>query len=317
MLQLLRETSEGYAAFVDEICNIMKEKMGQEYSIRVYTVTKNNNLELDSLVILKEGKSFSPNIYLLPYYEAYRQGVSMDELADRLYKSYNQSTMSIVSDNFSFSFHDLKSSIIYRVVSFERNDKLLERIPYIKYLDLAITFHCLVRDDEDGIGTIRITNEHMLSWKTSLQELYNLAVENTQRLFPSCISSMDEVIRGMLLEEHAQDNLSGDLLDEIIQGDKQSDKHRMYILTNKRSINGATCLLYDNVLHEFANSIQSDLFILPSSIHEVILVPYSENMSIESLTEMVKDVNRTQVAYDEVLSDRVYFYSRAHKGITM
>jgi hypothetical protein len=91
----------------------------------------------------------------------------------------------------------------------------------------------------------------------------------------------------------------------------------MYILSNFKGINGASCLLYENVLSEFAQLIQSDFYILPSSIHEIILVPYDKAILKEALAEMVEEVNRTQVSGDEVLSDRVYFYSRKNNSLTM
>ncbi|MDF2941664.1 MAG: hypothetical protein K0S01_522 [Herbinix sp.] len=319
MMQVLRETTTDYNSFVNEITGKVKKMMGEEYSVQIYKVTKNNSMELDSLVLLKQGKNFAPNIYLLPYYEAYVEGISINELAQRLCDIYKNCTIPIVAEEFTYSFEEMKPYIIYRLVSFDRNKKLLEQVPHIKYLDLAITFHCLVRDDDDGIGTIRITNEHMLNWRTSLQELQVLATGNTKILFPSTIRSMDEVIKGMLTDEMFQsgDDFKEDILAGILGEKINKNQHKMYILSNLKGINGASCLLYEDVLREFARQIQSDFYILPSSIHEIILVPFDKTMKKESLAEMVKDVNRTQVAREEVLSDRVYYFSRKNNAITM
>lgn len=321
MLQeLLKERVSDYTTFLEMITQMVTDIMGEEYDVQIYKITKNNSLELDSMVILKEGNSFSPNIYLLPYYEAYLQGIELMELAERICKTYRSCTETILDKDFNFSYEEVKPFIIYRLVSFERNRKLLEKIPHIRFLDLAITFHCLVREDGDGIGTIRITNEHVRQWKSNLEELHSLAISNTKRLFPFVIKSMEEVIQGMLEEEYRGEDESGfteEMLDSILSDNPQQQKHRMYILTNQKGINGATCILYKNVLHEFADRIHSDLYILPSSIHEVILVPYEKEITTEALSEMVRDVNRTQVAFDEVLSDRVYYYSREKDSITM
>lgn len=320
MLQLLKERTNDYNSFVNEITGMVKKMMGEGFSVRIYKVTKNNSLELDSLVLLREGKNFAPNIYLMPYYEAYVEGTSIKELADRLCGIYQHCNTPIVDEKFSYSFEDMKPYIIYRLVSYDKNKKLLENVPHIKYLDLAITFHCLVRDDEEGIGTIRVTNEHTQQWKATLQELHALAINNTIRLFPPTIRSMEEVIKGMLADEFItgeEDDLSVELLDRFISNNSNSSKQKMYILSNQKGINGASCLIYENVLQEFANQIYSDFYILPSSIHEIILVPYEKDITIEKLTEMVKDVNRTQVAGDEVLSDRVYFFSRENNAISM
>jgi hypothetical protein len=313
-MQQLRESICDYDTFIKDITEMVKEMMGKEYSAKIYKVTKNNSLELDSLVLLKSGANFTPNIYLLPYYNAYSEGTDMLELANRLCAIYRSYDTPKLADGFSYTFENIKHSIVYRLVSYDKNKKLMEKIPHIKFLDLAVTYHCLVLDDESGIGSIRITNEHLESWNISIKELHKFAVINTKKEFPPVIRSMDEIIHSMLIGEDHEGEYN--TADEILQDTNiQSKCNNMYVLSNPKGINGATCLLYKNVLKEFSMKVQSDLFILPSSIHEVILIPINSNITKEALTEMVKDVNRTQVACDEVLSDRVYYYSRANNAI--
>lgn len=314
MVQMLRETTSEYEYFVGQILSGVTQRMGKDYSARAIKVLKNNSLELDSLVLLKEGKNFSPNIYLETYFEAYKQGVKINELVERLCNIYLNCTVPIVNEAFSYTFDQMKSFIVYRLVSYDRNRRLLEKVPHIRYLDLAITYHCLVREDEEGIGTIRITNEHMKHWKTHLKELQELAAENTRRLFPESIRSMEEVIRSMLLEDSSGSNIEWTQeMNLVVEGSAVS-KNKMYILTNQKGINGASCLLYPNVLHDFSEQFQSDFYVFPSSIHELILVPTYDHESGKEYSEMVREINATQVAHEEVLSDRVYYYSR-EKGL--
>jgi hypothetical protein len=320
MQQMKNDSSTDYQFFVNEILLKVKQLMGEEYNLRIYKVTKNNSLELDSLVMLKQGNHYAPNIYLAPYYDAYLEGTSIKELSERLCDIYRQYQVPMLNENFQYSFEGMISNIIYRIVNYESNKKLLEKVPFIKYLDLAITFHCLVRDDEEGIGTIRITNEHLREWKTSLQELHKYATVNTKSLFPPIIRSMEDVIHRMLTENDMSNekyNLTEELFDSYSDEGGTTNLNRMFVLTNQKGINGASCLLYDKVLHDFANKVNSDFYILPSSIHELILVPYNESMDEASLTKMVKEVNQTQVAPEEVLSNRVYYYSRENNAIIM
>ncbi len=319
MQSMIKEKAVGYYSFVEDIKEMVSELMGEEFDIKIYKVTKNNSLELESLVILKKGENYSPNIYLLPYYEAYMQGVSVFELSERIVKVYKNYTVPTVHEKFSYTYDDVKAFVTYRLVSFHKNKKLLANIPFIKYLDLAITFHCLVRDDSDGIGTIRITNEHTQMWGVTQQELMELAVHNTKNLFPYTIKSMEEVIWSMLNQDKLQnaEDLQENMFDSCFDFGAGDTPHKMYVLSNYKGINGATCLLYDGVLKEFSDEIHSDFYILPSSIHEVILVPYHKTISIKALKEMVVDVNQTQVAREEVLSDRIYFYSREADMISM
>lgn len=320
MEQLLKETVCDYATFIDNFAAQVKDMMGEDYIARIIKVTKNNALELDSLVLMKEGRNFAPNIYLLPYYESYMEGTDITELATRVCAICNNCTSPVKHNDFTYHFEAMKPNIIYRLVNYEMNKKLLNQIPHLRYLDLAVTFHCLVHDDHDGIGTIRITNEHLQQWNASVKDLNKLAISNTNKLFPPVIRSMEEVIRSMFREEYPDDlcnMLSDEAVNDMLDSAVMSGGHRMYILSNTKGINGATSLLYKNTLRNFSEQIRSDLYILPSSIHEVILVPYDKSISMEALVSMVQDVNRTQVSCDEVLSDSVYFYSRENNAITM
>lgn len=320
MIQTVMEEKVNYHSFTDTICSSVKQLLGEEYQVQIHKVTKNNALELDSLMVFRKGRNFAPNIYLLPYYESYLEGTTIQEISERLCKVYRYNTKPILRDDFTYSLEEMKRFITYRLVSYERNQKLLSQVPHVKYLDLAIIFQCLVRDDEDGIGTIRITNEHMKLWKTSIEEIESYAVANTSTLLPASIRTMSDTINGLLHDEMTcggEDDIAEELLDEWIKNSLSQDNPPMYILTNQKSINGASCILYNNLLHDFSNQIQSDFYILPSSVHEVILVPFNKNMKKDSLEQMVQDVNRTQVAQEEVLSDRVYYYSREKNGIVL
>ncbi len=311
MVQVVRETTSEYGYFVQSLLSMVTERMGKEYTASIYKVMKNNSLELDSLVLLKEGKSFAPNIYLQPYYEAYRQGIGLTSLADRLCRIYEECNTPVINGDFSYTFQEMKTYIVYRLISYERNRKLLEQVPYLKFMDLAITYHCLIRDDQDGIGTIRITNKHMSMWNKGLKEIHDCAAANTQRLFPASINSMEEVICGMMAE--GTDNpiaVSG------LREDQKLKSSNMYILSNEKGINGAACLLYPEVLEKFAGRFGSDFYIFPSSIHEVILVPANNLGNSNQYAGMVKEINDTQVAPEEVLSDHIYYYS-SRSGLRM
>lgn len=318
MLKQVKERQSNYDEFINDMSERVKKLMGEEYSVRIYKVTKNNSLELDSLVILKKGSNFTPNLYLLPYYEAYLQGAEEQELAEKLCCAYKNYSKLEEYCSFSYSYEEVKPYIIYRLVSYDRNRKLLKIIPHIRYLDLAIIFHCLVREDKDGIGSIRITNEHKQQWGASIQDLYKLAAANTKRLFPPVIRKMDEVILGMLEEEAINGRevfLKTQRKEELLYNGEGNDRYPMHILSNQQGINGAACLLYDKVLKDFSMQLQTDFYIIPSSIHEVILVPGSA-ATMDMLETMVREVNLTQVAYDEVLSDQVYYYSAKTNSVT-
>lgn len=302
MVSTVKDKLLDYTTFVSFIKEQITERMGEDYNIRIFKVMKNNNLELDSLVVLKEGKNFAPNIYLNAYYESYIEGTSMLEIIDRISMIYDHCTLPDIEDDFVYTLESMQSYIFFRLISIERNKKLLAQVPHIRFLDLALTFHCLVRSEDEGIGSIRITNEHIEQWAVSCEELMELARENTVKLFPPVIRTMEEMFKSLLCNEYTED--------EILDLESSANEaYPMYILTNEKGINGASCLLYKDVIREFAEQIKSDLYILPSSIHEIILVPRSGLEDKEFFNRMVMDINCTQVPAEEVLSDNVYMYS--------
>ncbi|NLO10257.1 MAG: hypothetical protein GX129_10390 [Clostridiales bacterium] len=309
MINAVKEELLDYTSFVSFIKDEITNRMGQGYNIRIFKVMKNNALELDSLVVLKEGENFAPNIYLNAYYDSYIAGTSIIDIIDRLCMIYKHCAIPIVQPDFEYTLELMKPYIFFRLISIERNKKLLTQVPHAEFLDLALTFHCLVRSEAEGIGTIRVTNEHIEQWGISCDELKELAEENTKRLFPPIIRTMEEVIEELLYNDEDDESFEYNPKDE--------DIYPMYILTNKKGINGASCLIYKDVIKEFAQLIKSDLYILPSSIHEIILIPRDGTEDKDRFQRMVVEINSSQVPIEEVLSDKVYMYSLEKDAIIM
>lgn len=157
-------------------------------------------------------------------------------------------------------------------------------------------------------------NNHTLleNWKVSIDRIDELACKNTPDLFPEKLRSMNEIMKELIQEQFASsfdgdDNTYEDILSQLMDGEKE-DKAEMYVLSNAINMNGASVLLYPGVLHNFAMEQKSNFYILPSSIHETILLPADKKLSKESLCQMVSEVNSTQVPVEEILSNEVYYY---------
>ncbi|MGB8452583.1 MAG: DUF5688 family protein [Anaerocolumna sp.] len=311
----------GFGKFLSLMQKSVKEAVGAGYSVEINHVIKNNSIELEGLIILKDSERITPNIYLNPYYERYLTGDPFEGLVDEIIQVY-RNTREVGEKNdlsIRYEFNEMKPYIIYRLINYDRNRKLLMEVPHVHFMDLAITFHCLVKNNEKGIGTIRITNEHINTWNINIEELKEIARINTPALFPPVVKSMNDVIQDIFKNElhtfSQSDSYSED--STIFDGLSQHETNNMYVISNLKGINGASCLLYPNVMKDLAEELNSDLYILPSSIHEVIVVKGNASMDKNTFREMVFDVNRTQVPDEDVLSDNVYFYSRERNAITM
>lgn len=313
-----------YDQFLKRTKTFVKKRMGGDYFVDINHVTKNNSIELDGLIILKNGEKITPNIYLNNYYENYMNGEGFEDIVEELIKIYEETMENGEREALCIEYEldTMKPYIVFRIVNYQKNSKLLKEIPHIHYLDLAITFHCLVKDTKEGLGTIRITNEHIEQWNITLEELTEIARINTPNLLPVSIRSMNEVIIDILNKDLRFQDIENmtdgkNQIEDILNHMNQEAPHDMYVLTNIKGINGASCLLYPEVIKELAYRIRTDFYILPSSIHEIILVKDNGQIDINVLHEMVLDVNYTHVAEDEVLSDHVYFYSRERNAITL
>ena len=283
---------------IEVFTEIIKSEMEKIYSskckIDVLNVVKNNGLHLTGITIRNRESNMAPTIYLDGYFADYKDGRTMENICKEIVQVYEKNK---VQKDFSLEqvtdFKNVKDRICFKLVNREKNAELLADTPYVEYQDLAIVFYILVSKDKSGITSITVRNSLMDMWGMDADILYHLAKKNTQRLFRGRVLSMMEVMAEII----------GDSADAF-----EDSAFPMYVATNVFKMNGACILLYDGVLKKFAEKIGGDFYILPSSVHEVIFVPANGDMDARYLIQMVREVNATQVAPDEVLSDNVYIY---------
>ncbi len=292
-----------YIDFCNKVEKAVSEVYGDEARVYVTDVTKNNGLVLKGLVINKKDSRISPTIYLEQFYGMYEEGITFGEVISRIVKcdrAYSGTTFN--ADCFT-DFDKVKERIIYKMVNLDMNRELLQNIPYITWNDLAIVFCFLVDGGGDSYATILIRNEHIAMWHTDAEELYKLASSNTPSLMIDEIDSMENVIGEILMRRYPDDG------DEYA-GLFGSGSPCMYVLSNDRRIFGATCMLYSEHIRELADSFDSDLFILPSSIHEVIILPDIYDCDTDYMRNIVREINETQVDVEDRLSDNIYRFER-------
>lgn len=269
-------------SFAETVSRAVSEELGGDCQVKLQEVMKNNGVILQGLVILTGKQNLSPTIYLNSFLEAYETGVPLVEIVAKILDIYRKDTpRDNVDMEFFREYDKVRSEICCRVINRERNRLLLEHIPHVDFLDLSICFFYAYRNPVLGNGSILIYNNHMEMWGSSTQELMKLAQENTQRLFPWKLQNM------------------GELFENDVP---------MWVLSNDKRVHGAACMLYPGVLKAFADKIQENFYILPSSIHEVILLPESVVDDVEYVRNMIREVNATHVEPEEILSDSLYLY---------
>ena len=272
----------------------------EDAEVVIQETKKNNGVTYQGLSIREVEEAVAPCIYLEEFYKDYQKGEDMEKVLARIREEYQWAMeRSAFYELDVLQYGHMKDRIIFRLVNYERNQELLADCPYIKMYDLALTFRWVAHTDSVGISTALITNRELKFWNISLHELLLVARENTRRIFPPRIINMD----AFLLEAGKKSMNLG-------------PGKTMYILTNEQQVNGATVMVYDGILQEFADRIQEDFYILPSSIHELILIPVSEFPEAEKFPVMVEEANRSIVSPVDMLSDSAYYYNRRKNQLT-
>ena len=280
----------------------------EEYKASINHVVKNNSVELDGICLHRAGDTLSPTVYLNHFYEEYLEGRPLHSILSEIAATLSSEVPELEVNTSLYDNYDaIRHQIIFRLVNYERNEELLTSCPYLPFCDLAITFRWLVHSDSSGIASALITNKEMELWNITLEELYQTASINTRRLFPATIQPIQQ-----LLSEYLDKDAD---IQELL--DQTPDELQLFILSNEPRINGSTSMIYDGILADFAKKIKKDLYILPSSIHEVLLMPATKEIKEQALLNLVRDANRTVVGLPDILSDSIYRFDSKHNRIIM
>lgn len=285
--------------FLADIQNRIVKLTGPDSTVNLQEVRKNNNVILHGITILNKGQNISPTVYLDDFYAAYLRGMSLDKIADKVLAIYLDGMPDKEINMLFFrDFEQVKGRISYRLINRAQNEELLKDIPHVDFLDLAICFYYAFHSNVLGDGTILIRNSHLEMWNTCHKELLQLAEKNAPKLFPAELTSMEE------------------LMEDVLSGEKEElcrEKIPMLVLTNEKRSQGSACMLYPGMLKEAAGRLNGSFYILPSSIHEVILLKDDGAQDKEYLHYMIREINKSQVREEEILSDYPYYYD-APKG---
>lgn len=291
--------------FCEGVVKCIKEILDEDAKIKVHKMYKNNDICLHSIVISYGNQQCVPNIYMDEYYHKYKMGLmSLGQIACEVIKERDILGHQMIEPIGKMTWEDVKDKVFYRLVNLGMNKKKLEKMPYMEYLDLAVTCRLLHSADKIGIASADITYEEMELFGVTEEELFAQARENTEKLFPVEFKSLLSTIEAMMGRKFGLEEIG---IKENM--DVEAGRIDMYVLTNTTGINGAGVILYPDVLKQIAEQLDTNtLYLLPSSVHELMVVSKCE--SIEDLKEMVTEANRIAVTGLDFLSDHVYRYDK-------
>ena len=288
-----------YYQFVQAVESKMKEVISEDVTLGIYSAEKNNGVKRQGITIAQKGINISPTIYLEEYYEKYVNGYHVEEIVNDILELYYEVRLQKSWDEEKIrSYESMKEKIVYRLVNYEANSSLLTEIPHIPYLDLAIIFYVMLEINDHGTACMLIRNEHLTMWEVTKVDIYKKAKDNTWKLLPSEFHTMRAMMEGY--------NKNGTYTGMDI----------LHVLTNGIRSFGAATILYDGVLEMIGDFLGDNYYVLPSSVHEVIIVSEAEApWGGSGLSDMVREINHTQVDDEDILSDTAYYYDREKKKL--
>ncbi len=298
-----------YHTFTSELTAQLTPLFPAGTELSVHAIQKNNGVLRDALVIREPGVRLSPTIYVDDYYRLYQDDTPIEEICRIICDVFLEVRLNhpIEPDAFT-DFTQAKETIIFQLVNLDKNRERLSELPHIPYLDLAIIFCCVLELKNGEHATVTIRNEHLKLWNTDFETIRDLAFSHTPRLLPAYIHQITDTIRD-LMETNPE-------LERMLPL-TNDDAPKVYVLTNETQVGGAACMLYPTVLSDFADELGQDLYVLPSSIHEVLLYPTAARDSDPTLNSIICQVNKEQLPETQQLSDHVYYYSRASHALAL
>lgn len=285
-----------YLEFLESVSDYINET-AHDVRVSIHKAVKNNGVKLFGLSFIREGYNASPTVYMENYYEDYLGGKDVNEIGDFLLALYRENDLSVkLNISFFDSFESVKDRLYIKLINRAKNEEFLKGSPHKDFLDLAIVPYVRVYDRKIGNGIIMVRNEHLKLWKIDDVTVLETAAKNTHDHDDFNIRHIIDVLRtmGTNLPFYPEDQ----------------DSFPMYVATNDRMTNGAAVLTMKDKLKEFAQIIGGDYYIIPSSVHELILLGKGGENSSQEIDTMIREVNRTQLGPDDVLSDHVYEYRK-------
>ena len=284
-------------------------KSYQGMEVRVDPVNKVNR-KLDGLSLLAQDEKImvSPTLYINDMYENYLRTEDLQATMREAAKAMDAVFREIEMPPLDIS--TAKDNIIFQLVNTMQNVDMLKNLPHREFQDLSIMYRWVVGVEQKGLSSIVINNNLAKSLGMEEEQLFKAAAENTRRILPPVVQSMNEVMRNMFVADGMPEELADLMIGE------QEPESVMWVISNERKIDGAASMLYEDKLHNLAERVGTDLYILPSSVHEIIAVSV-EMGEPEELARMVAEVNMGQVDLSERLSNQVYHYDKDLRKITL
>ncbi len=298
----MEETRLVGEAFEEELLKRLRQTASDGDDVCIETVNKNNGLKRRGIVIRSADSKVSPVFYLDLLYEEYLDDMTLDEIVQAiwLYYAEDENIKKIEVHDF-LDWERVKSRLYLRVISADMNRETLDTAIHRDYLDLsAVVYVKMDHPSGDGVAYVIVRKEHLAIWEQDEETVYEIALQNTRQENISFVS-ITNAISSMLSERDRE---------LLLCNERMVLNNPLYVLTNEACHFGAVYMLFADVMDQIVDRKGEDIYIIPSSIHETLVVAVSEVKNLPYLCDVVHDINEIQLSVEDRLSNHIYHYSK-------
>lgn len=289
--------------FAEELGAVIHVFLPEEYNeaeIQITEVTKNNGKRKTAITIRKKEEKIAPTIYLDEFYEKYKEGMDMEKIIRKVAEIRTKAEEKNFNIDEMLKEEYIRKNVQAMLVKQKGNEEMLKDLVWTPFNDLAIVYKVKVSNEEEGEASYKIKKSLLEKVNIKKAELRNLAFNNMHVQNGPEFKTMIEVLCQIMKIEDPK------------EAGMDTDDDTMFVLSNETKVHGAVWIADKHVLNAILKTLECErIAILPSSIHEVIILKYDEgHPPINELLRMVEEVNNTQVSPEEILSYNVYLYDK-------
>ena len=288
----------------EELMEMIPEEVREGLEIQDTMVLKSNDQKHHGLTFKREESDAAPTIYLDDAYARFTNGEELHSLTAELKDAYLQTLSMPEPQKIDFDYDKIKDKLTVRLLEIKRNRDFLATTPYMTVgHGLAMVCDIKMQDGDDGSWRATVTQSMLEGQNYDKRELFMAAMDNAQLIDPPILVDI-----GQALFTHEGENL--------LQRNEPlppEDVSNMYVLSNTGGMLGSAVLFYPDTQEHVAEILGEGYCVLPSSQHEVLIIPDSAGIDRGELAEMVKQANQSVVEPKDVLTDTVFHYDRDEK----
>lgn len=281
----------------------IKEFLPENVSVSLCSTNKINDTVCHGLRFFEEGKNVSPVIYLEKPWQDYQNGRTMEAILDEL-SQYHDAKLPLPEADLRMEYENAKDRITFFVVNKGENRQNLRNLLH-RDIGCGFVEVCAVHykdENEEMISNVMITRSIAQTWGIDETEIWKAAEQNTPEHLPVILQSLQSAMFGKPEDEFQNENLGNEIA---------------YVLTNTEKYRGAAVLFYPGMQQRIAEYFGKNYYVLPSSIHELLIIPEREKMQPEEMERNVKEINASAVRKEDFLSDKVLYYDREKEQLRL